>query len=210
MRNNPGSVHKGRAGQGRACGSAGITHQPRRATPARLDCPLARSDGITCSRPNPNIPHTRTSYGVRPGVGILRERRQRSSVDAAEVAGQAEPNRPGSPETKPQGCACALSRRHTRPGEGLETWPCMNAQHRIFRRRPPSARRVRAGLVISGDHMHFSTGLVRAGCEAARDRRLYSGQGYLSYPNILANSTRGKQTGYLRKNKPTWVFWTMT
>lgn len=31
-----------------------------------------------------------------------------SLVDGAKEAGQAEPNRPGSPETNPQGCACAL------------------------------------------------------------------------------------------------------
>lgn len=28
----------------------------------------------------------------------------------SKSAGQAEPNRPGSPETNPQGCACAFSR----------------------------------------------------------------------------------------------------
>lgn len=31
-----------------------------------------------------------------------------SLVDGGKTAGQAEPNRPGSPETNPQGCACAL------------------------------------------------------------------------------------------------------
>lgn len=59
-----------------------------------------------------------------------------SLVDGTKVLGRLNRTDPARP-------------RHTRKAvpvpslvdtwESLETWPCMNAQHRIFRRRPPSA-----------------------------------------------------------------------
>lgn len=128
------------------------THQSRRATPA---CLFARSDGITCSKP-PIRAHL-----ILLGLGGFRQRKV-FGRHSKKSWGQAEPNRPGSPETVPQGCACALVDTLGKLGN--------LAMHECTAPDFPTAAsvcRVWVGLVISGDHMHFLNGIFKVGCEAA-------------------------------------------
>lgn len=136
-------------------GSTGITHQitAARHLPAWLLVLIGRNNLLKTS-------NTRASYS---GLEDSRE-----SI-WPKGAGQAEPNRTGSPETNPQGCACALV--DTR--ESLETQPCMkckSAEYRIFRRRPPSARSLGRPGDLSRSYALLN-GLVRVEREAARNSR---------------------------------------
>lgn len=93
-----------------------INHDAR-----HLPASVARSDGITCSKPTIRA-HLIVCLGAWGCVfGRGRKGREEFGRRSKEIW-QAVPNRPGSPETNPQGCACALI-------DSLETWLAMHELH---------------------------------------------------------------------------------